>query len=43
MLADGVRGIDLDVDDVLEDFDKTFDTSELKSVISAPPLSGTDE
>ena len=32
-LADGVRGIDLDVDDLLEDVDKTFDTSELKSVI----------
>jgi hypothetical protein len=32
-LADGVRGIDLDVDDLLEDVDKTFDTCELKSVI----------
>ena len=31
-LADGVRGIDLDVDDLL-DVDKTFDTSEVKSVI----------
>ncbi len=34
-LADGVRGIDLlvDVDDLIEDVDKTFDSSELKSVI----------
>ncbi len=32
-LADGVRGIDLDADDLLEDVDETFDTSELKSVM----------
>jgi hypothetical protein len=32
-LADGVRGTDLDADDLLEDVDETFDTSELKSVM----------
>ncbi len=32
-LADGERGMDLDVDDLLEDVDKIFDASELKSVM----------
>jgi hypothetical protein len=32
-LADGVRGTDLDADDLLEDVDETFDTSELKALM----------
>ena len=32
-LADGARGMDLDADDLLEDVDNTFDTSEVKSVM----------
>ncbi len=32
-LADGARGMDLDADDLLEDVDKSFHSSELKSVV----------
>ena len=32
-LADGERGMDLDADDLLEDVDVSFDTSELKAVV----------
>jgi hypothetical protein len=32
-LADGARGMNLDADDLLEGLDKSFDSSELKSVM----------